>query len=946
DNDVTRMQALVDKKKVVVTEAAIRDVLLLDDAEGVDCLPNEDIFAKLARMGKGFSDVETRLFEGMLVGQEIEEGGDEEEHVEEVTTSDVAQGDDAQEPSIPSPTPPPQPPQDLPSTSQVQHTPPQSTQAQPQTQPQPQQTADFPMSLLQEALDAGAVLTIRVEHLEYDKIAQALETKKLKRRVKKLEKGNRGRIIDEMDKDDVVALMDDKEEDKKDEEAKVFENEQVQGRQAESQAKIYKIDLNHASKVLSMQEDKPAKVQEVVDVVTSAKLITKIVNATSKTVTAASVTISAAEPQVPAATINVAPTRVVAAPSRRRKGVVVRDPKKESTTSLIIPTETKSKDKGKGILVEEPKPLKKKQQVEMDEEYARKFHVELNKDIDWDVAIDHVKLKAKEDIAVQRYQAIKRKPQTKAQARKNMMMYLKNIVGFRLDYFKGMSYDDIRPIFEAKFISNIEFLLKTKEKMEEEENRALQKVAFRRNACFIRNLKVVDLLKGDRSTNLYKINLHEMASASPICLMARASSTKSWLWHQRLSHLNFDTINDLAKNDLVSSFLKFKYHKEYLCPSCEQGKSKRASHLPKPVPNSRQSLHLLHMDLCGPMRIASINGKRVYNRRTKKIIKTVNVSFDELLAMAFKQRSLKPGLQSITSGQIRLGLDLIYAPLTIITQQPTEDNISPFTLKWLFKNKHDEEQTVIQNKSPLVVRGYHHEEGIDFEESFAPVAKMEAIRIFLAYVAHKSFSVFQMDVKTAFLHGSLKEDVYVCQPEGTIDRTLFIRRFHDDILVVQVYVDDIVFGSSHPRMESCDPVGTPMEIKDKLDLDQNGTPVDAMKYHNMIGALMYLTSSRSDIDFGFELTGFSDADYAGCKDIFKSTSGGAQFLGEKLVSWFSKKHDCTMLSTAEAEYVSLSACCAQVLWMQTQLTDYGFHFHKIPIHCDSKSAIAISCNQV
>nr|GEY67540.1 retrovirus-related Pol polyprotein from transposon TNT 1-94 [Tanacetum cinerariifolium] len=172
---------------------------------------------------------------------------------------------------------------------------------------------------------------------------------------------------------------------------------------------------------------------------------------------------------------------------------------------------------------------------------------------------------------------------------------------------------------------------------------------------------------------------------------------------------------------------------------------------------------------------------------------------------------------------------------------PIPDNISPLTLKWIFKNKHDEEQTVIRNKSRIVMRGYHQEEGLDFEESFALVARMEAIRIFLAYAAHKSFTVFQMDVKTAFLHGSLKEDVYVCQPEGfidadhpshvyklkkalyglkqapkawydelstflldnhfikgTIDQTLFIRRFHNDILVVQVYVDDIIFGSTHP----------------------------------------------------------------------------------------------------------------------------------------------------
>nr|GEY26916.1 retrovirus-related Pol polyprotein from transposon TNT 1-94 [Tanacetum cinerariifolium] len=442
-------------------------------------------------------------------------------------------------------------------------------------------------------------------------------------------------------------------------------------------------------------------------------------------------------------------------------------------------------------------------------------------------------------------------------------------------------------------------------------------VAFRRNACFIRNLEGVDLLKGDHSTNRYTINLHEMASASPICLMDRASFTKSWLWHQRLSHLNFDTINDLAKNDLVSGFPKFKYHKEHLCPSCEQRKSKRASHPPKHVPNSRQrnqtlveaartmlifsrallflwaeviatacftqNRSIIHrrfnktpyelinsrkLDisflyvlwaLCYPKNdhedIGKLGAKgdigffigyyaasytyRIYNQRTKTIMKTLNVSFDELSAMDFKQHSSKPRLQSMTSGQISSGLDLTYAMSSITTQQPAEreldllfeamyddslvvncqllrelfrlvkhnkfdvdglrtqqqraqqqgnqaslqsktvddnvpnamfdgntfvnpfanpstfptpDSISPLTLKWLFKNKHDEEQTVIRKKSRLVVRGYRQEEGINFEESFILVARMEAIRIFLAYAAHKSFSVFQMDVKIAFLH--------------------------------------------------------------------------------------------------------------------------------------------------------------------------------------------------
>nr|GEY61576.1 hypothetical protein [Tanacetum cinerariifolium] len=518
-------------------------------------------------------------------------------------------------------------------------------------------------------------------------------------------------------------------------------------------------------------------------------------------------------------------------------------------------------------------------------------------------------------------------------------------------------------------------------------------VAFRRNTCFIRDLDGVDLLKCNRFTNLYTINLYDMASASPICLMACTSLTKSWLWHQRLSHLNFDTINNLAKNDLVSGLPKFKYAKEHLCPSCEQGKSKRASHPPKPVPNLKQRLHLLHMDLCGPMRVASINGKRyvlndredigklgakgdigffirysansvayrVYNRRTRKIMETMNVTFDELSAIAFEQNNSRPGLQSMTSGQISSEIELTYASLIITPQRPSErdldilfeplhneflggrpaeaprvipatpvlqniqgptasmsfqdsapvptnslntpisshnanatsqqhaqqqrnltpsptasatdnvpnagfegvlfvnpfgipstesvvsstqyvdpsnmhtfyqpyphdyqwtkdhpleqvirepprpvltrnqlktdgdmciyaltiiilepktvkealtdpawivsmqeelhqfirldvlelvpspDGIKPLTLKWLFKNKHDEENTVIRNKT---------------------LARMEAIRIFLAYAAHKGFTVYQMDVKMELLHGSLKEDVYVCQPKGFID---------------------------------------------------------------------------------------------------------------------------------------------------------------------------------
>nr|GEY97472.1 retrovirus-related Pol polyprotein from transposon TNT 1-94 [Tanacetum cinerariifolium] len=547
-------------------------------------------------------------------------------------------------------------------------------------------------------------------------------------------------------------------------------------------------------------------------------------------------------------------------------------------------------------------------------------------------------------------------------------------------------------------------------------------------------------------------------------------------------------VEGLSHNLFSVGLPKFKYHKEHLCHSCKQGKSKRASHLPKPVPSSRQRLHFLHMDLCGPMRVASINGKRYilpivddYSRYTwvhflrskdeapeviikflkritvllqspviiirtdngielknqvlKEYFDTVGISHQissvrtpqqngvvqrrnrtlvevartmlifsgaplflwaEAIATAcftqnrciihrrfnktpyklingrkpdisflyvfgalcypkndhedikklgakatartvppaqepqvhqsstasttiadtapiptnssslttnipissqdvdelnpnsmvdgntFVNPFANPSTSVATASLSQQNVDLsnmhtFYQPyphefqwtkdhpleqnvkegmtdpvwidsmqeellqfkrLDVWVLVPAADNISPLTLKWLFKNKHDEEQMVIRNKSRLVVRGYRQEEGIDFEESFAPVARMEAIRIFLAYAAHKLFTVFQMDVKTAFLHGLLKEDVYVCQPKGFID-------------------------ADHPSH-----------------------------------------------DYGFKLTGFSNADYVGCKDTFKSTSGGAQFLGEKL------------------------------------LTDYGFHFNKIQIYCDSKSAIAISCNPV
>ncbi|GJW10840.1 retrovirus-related pol polyprotein from transposon TNT 1-94 [Tanacetum coccineum] len=357
---------------------------------------------------------------------------------------------------------------------------------------------------------------------------------------------------------------------------------------------------------------------------------------------------------------------------------------------------------------------------------------------------------------------------------------------------------------------------------------------------------------------------------------------------------------------------------------------------------------------------------------------------------------------------------------------PRPDKVMVIILKWIYKVKLDELGGILKNKDRLVARGYRQEEGIDFEESFAPVARLEAIRIFLAFTAHMNMVVYQMDVKTAFLNGNLREEVYVSQSDGfvdpvnhnhvyklkkalyglkqaprawydmlssfllsqdfskgLVDPTPFIRREGKELLLVQIYVDDIIFAASTPELcdlfakimcskfkmsmmgkisfflglqisqnprgifinqskyaleslkkygfDSCDPVDTPMVEKSKLDEDKEGKAVDPSHYRGMIGTLLYLTAN---------------ADHAGCQDTRRSTSGSMQFLGDRLVSWSSKRQKSAAISSTEAEYIAMSGCCAQILWMRSQLTDYGLGFNKIPMYCDNKSAIALCCNNV
>ncbi|GJW07732.1 retrovirus-related pol polyprotein from transposon TNT 1-94 [Tanacetum coccineum] len=582
-------------------------------------------------------------------------------------------------------------------------------------------------------------------------------------------------------------------------------------------------------------------------------------------------------------------------------------------------------------------------------------------------------------------------------------------------------------------------------------------VAFIKHTCFVRNLEGVDLLSGYRGSNLYTISMADIKKSSPICLLFKASKTKS---------------------------------------------CKKESHLHKPEPSTNEKLQILHMDLCGPMRVESIN-KKIYILfivddyprftwvkflRTKdeapeiiiQILKQAQVSLNATVrylrtdnGTEFINQTLRNYTEEVeithntstahtpqqNSVVERRNRTLVEAAKTMLIFSKSLLFLWAEAVATAFKEElKNYKEAMIESSWIKAMQEEIHElssrRGDRFQRVICLVARIEAIRNFIAYVAHMDMTVFQMDVKTAFLNGILKEEVYVSQlvgfvdadhptyvfclkkalyglkqapkawydllskfflsqqfVKGAVDPTLFTWKEGEHIILVQIYLDDIIFASTNPRLQisqsprgifinqskyalemlkkygldQCDPVDIPMVERSKLDEDSNRALVDPTRYRGMVRSLMYLIAGRPDLvfvvymcawykakptkkhltavkrvfrylkgtinmglwypkDTGFDLTAFADVDHAGCQDAKKSTSGSANFLGEKLVRWSSKKQKCTAISTTEAEYISLSGCCAQILWKWSQLTDYVLDYNKIPLYCDSQSAIALSCN--
>ncbi|GJT52444.1 retrovirus-related pol polyprotein from transposon TNT 1-94 [Tanacetum coccineum] len=530
----------------------------------------------------------------------------------------------------------------------------------------------------------------------------------------------------------------------------------------------------------------------------------------------------------------------------------------------------------------------------------------------------------------------------------------------------------------------------------------------------------VDLLIGDHSSNLYTIALNEIASNSSACLLAKASSSQSWLWHQRLSHLNFATINNLVKNNLVRGLPKMKFEKDHLCSACEQGKIHRKHHKSKTAFASNKPLYLLHMDLCGPMRVESINGKRYvlvvvddYSRNAtakwylgkeesnlsrscknyayicKLTIVSLaghatacfyTISFDYsqtcyllndyddvgklkakgdigvFVGYSKESAAFRIYNNEISNNECWHEEEFFHASfesfqeksssssLNDDVQQSSEEVMVPPTNTQL--NSNESVPNVNEaSTSHNVIEPANVAEALkdvdwvsSMQEELDQFARLKVWRLVPRpkgkTIINTKWIFKNKKDESSFVSKQYPDHVYA------LDKALYglkqaprawydydgrneilsraqVNQFSNGIFINQSkYILDILkrFG-----MENCDTIPTPMVEQAKLKLDLVGKPVDDTDYRSMIRSLMYLTSSLwYPKYFGFDLTAYSDADPAGC------------YLDRK----------------TESVYVAVFGCYAQVLWMRTQLTDYGFFYEKVPIYCDSQSAIAISCNPV
>nr|GEX45698.1 putative reverse transcriptase, RNA-dependent DNA polymerase [Tanacetum cinerariifolium] len=494
------------------------------------------------------------------------------------------------------------------------------------------------------------------------------------------------------------------------------------------------------------------------------------------------------------------------------------------------------------------------------------------------------------------------------------------------------------------------------------------------------------LLRVPKENNMYNVDLKNIVPFGDLtCLFAKATLDESNLWHGRMGHINFKTMNKLVKGKFHG-----KVDEGFLVGYSVSSKAFRNTD-----GDAAFEVKVLEFEGRNPqskvyVSLSSSSQTKKHDDKTKREVK-------ELEDMTYSDDEEDAGTEadftnletSITVSPIlttRVHKDhhvtQIIGDLSLATQtrsmlRVAQDQVDlphgkrDIGTKWVFRNKKDEKGIVVRNKARLVAQGHTQEKGIDYEEVFAPVTRIEAIRFFLAYASFMGFMVYQMDVKSAFLYETIKKEDL---------RTLIIlTRF---IKWSRQYMDYIKLLELDGKSAS-----TPIDTEKPLHKDSDGEDVDVYTYRSMIGSLMYLTSSRPDIlftvcacarfqvtpkvlhlhavkrifryrkgkphlglwypkDSPFNLVAYSDSDYAGASLDRKSTTGGCQFFGFRLISWQCKKQTVVATLSINAEYVAAASCCAQVLWIQNQLLYYGYNFMHTIIYIDNSSAICIIKNLV
>nr|GEV42557.1 hypothetical protein [Tanacetum cinerariifolium] len=563
-------------------------------------------------------------------------------------------------------------------------------------------------------------------------------------------------------------------------------------------------------------------------------------------------------------------------------------------------------------------------------------------------------------------------------------------------------------------------------------------VAFKKYSCYVRDTDGVELFKGSRGSNLYTISAEAVATAcytqNRSLIHTRHNKTPYELVHNKKPDLTFfkvfgalcyptndsEDLGKLLPTADIGIFVGYAPSRKGPAPIFLTSGQISSGLVPNPVPAAPyytfQSIHRYTssttIDHDAPYLSILPSSSALQSPSLHQGVAAESTFMENNLVASIDNNpfvnvfSPEPSSEASSSRDIAGFKPLQdeiheFDRLQVWKLVPQEDRVMIIALKWIYKVKLDEYGDVLKNKAQLVAKGYRQEEGINFEESFAHVAHIEAISVFITNVASKNMTIYQMNVKTEFLNGKLKEQVYVSQPEGFVDpdhpthvyrlkKALYRLKQDPWACPEGIFINQSKFALEILKkfgMDSCDPVDTPMVDQLKLDEDPLGILVDHTQFCSMVVSLMYLTASRPDLVFavcmcaGYQasptkkhlealkqvfwylrgtinwglwypkdtamaLTAYVDTDHAGCQDTRRSMSGSAQFLGNKLVSWSSKKQKSTTISTIEAEYIAMSGCCAQILWMRSQLTDYGFVFNKIPLYCDNRSAIALCCNNV